>query len=338
MIEHLDHVYTFAADGTGVRRFSVVARVHTDAAVRQLGVLGIDYASGSEHVELAYVRVRRPDGTVTETPVTEAIDMPSPVTTAAPFYSDLKELQIPVRNLRVGDLLEWQANIIRTKPEAPGEFWGAESFADDAVVLSQTVELHVPAGIYVNVWSPTSKPIESTTPTERIYRWESSHKQPTVGPAAEAERDRQKKQIWTAERELDEKKGKLPSIAWTTFKSWDAVGAWYRGLESDRILPSDPQIMAKVAELTAGKATELEKVRAVYSYVSTQIRYIGVDFGIGRYQPHRAAEVLENQYGDCKDKHTLLASMLGALGLRSDAVLIGAAVAVQGPVIVVRGK
>ena len=326
VIEHLDHVYTYAADGTGVRRFTVSARLNSDAAIRQLGVLSIPFASGSEHVEFAYVRVRRPDGSLTETPVTEAIELSSPVTTAAPFYSDLKEFQIPVRNLHVGDLLEWQANIVRTKPEAPGQFWGAESFVEDSVVLSQTVELHVPVGIYVNVWSPSSKPVESTTATEHIYRWESSHKQRSVGPAAEAEKDRKKKEVWTAEQELDEKEGKLPSVAWTTFKSWEAVGAWYRGLENGRILPSDPEVQAKVAELTAGKTSEQEKVRAVYDYVSTQIRYIGVDFGIGRYQPHRPAEVLENQYGDCKDKHTLLASMLSVLGLHPEAVLIGAGI------------
>ena len=78
--------------------------------------------------------------------------------------------------------------------------------------------------------------------------------------------------------------------------------------------------------MTAGKTTEEEKVRAVYGYVSTQIRYIGVAFGIGRYQPHHAGAVLENQYGDCKDKHTLLAAMLSVLGLHPNAVLIGAGV------------
>ncbi len=57
-------------------------------------------------------------------------------------------------------------------------------------------------------------------------------------------------------------------------------------------------------------------MKALYSYVSTQFRYIGVSFGIGRYQPHGAAEVLANQYGDCKDEHTLLASLLAAVGFQ----------------------
>ena len=55
-------------------------------------------------------------------------------------------------------------------------------------------------------------------------------------------------------------------------------------------------------------------MRAIYEFVSGQTRYIGIDFGVGRYQPHAAAEVLANQYGDCKDKDTLLEAMLRAKG------------------------
>ena len=57
--------------------------------------------------------------------------------------------------------------------------------------------------------------------------------------------------------------------------------------------------------------------------MSSQIHYIGIGFGIGRYQPHFAADVLGNQYGDCKDKHTLLASLLKAAGIQAYPVLIG---------------
>jgi tetratricopeptide (TPR) repeat protein len=325
VIEHLDAVYKMAADGTGSKVTTVAMRIQSEASLKQAGVLNIPFASGTQHVEIVYARVRRPDGTVVETAVNQAIEMPSPVTTAAPFYSDLKQLQLPVRSLRVGDTLEWQSKVVLVKSEAPGQFWGQETFADEGIVLSQTMEIHVPKDIYLNVWSPKNKPTETIDGGERVFRWTSSQKKPTVGKEADAEKELKKKQVWTAEQELDAKEGKLPSVAWTTFKSWEAVGAWYQGLESDRIVP-DAAVKAKVAELTAGKTTEEEKVRAVYEYVATQIRYIGVAFGIGRYQPHHAGEVLENQYGDCKDKHTLLAAMLSSLGLHPNAVLIGAGV------------
>ncbi len=325
VIQRLDTVYTMAADGTGSRKVTMAARVSSEAAVRQLGIVTIGFAGSSERVEVDYVRVRRADGTVIQTPATGAMEMPAPITQQAPFYSDLKQMQIPVRSLGVGDTLEWQIRVIRTRAEAPGQFWGQESFLDDGVVLSQTLELRVPKDTPITVWSPTNKPAELLDGAEHVYRWTGSQTKPTAGKVADAERELKKKQVWTPEQELDAKEGKLPTVAWTTFRSWDAVGAWYRGLESDRIVP-DAAVKAKVAELTAGKTTDEQKVDAVYHFVATQIRYIGVAFGIGRYQPHHAAEVLENQYGDCKDKHTLLAAMLSTLGLHPDAVLIGAGI------------
>lgn len=329
VIESSENVYSMAADGTGWRQRTVVVRVQSEAAVKQLGVVSIPFAGSSERVEIEYARVRRRDGSVVETPVGDALEMPEQVTREAPFYSDLKDKQIPIRNLRVGDKLEWRARIVRTRAEAPGQFWGQDTMIDDAVVLSQAVELRVPEGKTVKVWSPGLKAVETVATSaegrQRVYRWTGSNLKATAGKEAEEEAAAKKKKVWTADQELDAREGRLPGIAWTTFPSWEAVGAWYRGLEAGRMEPG-AEVKAKVAEVTAGKASEEEKVRAVYGYVATQIRYIGVAFGVGRYQPHRAVEVLENQYGDCKDKHTLLAAMLGALGLKADAVLIGAGV------------
>ena len=49
---------------------------------------------------------------------------------------------------------------------------------------------------------------------------------------------------------------------------------------------------------------------------------MSLSFGVGRYQPHPAEDVLENEYGDCKDKHTLLATMLKAAGIEAWPALI----------------
>lgn len=331
VIEHFDTTYTYAADGTCVYEHSIAVRVQSEAAVRALGVINVPYAGNTQKVEFEYARVRHADGSVVESAPADAIEMPAPVTREAPFYSDLKEKQLPIRGLRSGDTLEWKARVTANKPEAPGQFWGSESFLEDGVILSQTLELRIPEGVQVNVWAPKYKPAESTvaaagsTPALHVYRWTTSQLKPTVGKTAQAEEDAKKKTVWTPEQELDEDQGKLPSVAWSTFKSWQEVGAWYRALEADRTVAT-PEIKAKVAELIAGKTTDEDKVRAIYAYVSAQVRYIGVAFGIGRYQPHTAAEIFANQYGDCKDKHTLLASMLAAAGIQSDAALIGAGV------------
>ncbi len=325
VIEHYDTRYVMAADGTGVLERSAAVRVQSEAALRQFSVIDIGFASSSQKVEIVYARARRPDGTVVETPPAEAIEQPEAVTREAPFYSDLKETQLPVKSLRVGDTLEWKARIIRTKPEAPNNFWGGETFTTAAVTLNETIELRYPKAVSVNVWTNpkvTAKPAESNEGTDHIVRWQTNNLKPTTGPEAEAAKAAKKKKLLTADEEFDQQHGELPSVAWTTFRSWAAVGEWYRSLESGRTAP-DADIKAKVAELTAGKTTEEERVRAVYGFVAPQIRYIGVAFGVGRYQPHQASEVLGNQYGDCKDKHTLLAAMLTTLGLHPDAVLIG---------------
>src|SRR5207247_5106902 len=111
-----------------------------------------------------------------------------------------------------------------------------------------------------------------------------------------------------------------PSVQVTTFRSWGEVGDWYAKLESDRRAPDDA-IRTRVAELTKDLTDGTEKLRAIYRYVAQEFRYVSLSFGTGRYQPHSAAEVFGNQYGDCKDKNTLLATMGDVAGLHVQAAL-----------------
>ena len=318
VVERLDSAYQYNADGTGTKLDTDVARMQTEAAVRSLGVLSVPYATGSQRVELVYVRVRKPNGTVVETPATDAQDQPAPVTQAAPFYSDLHLMQIPVRGLGVGDRLEYQVRTVTVQAEAKDQFWGAENFGHGIVILERTVELRVPAGKYVQVSSPKYPATVSEDGGDKVYRWTGGQLDPT--PKLQIAREAN-----SANEPTPKEEDKTPPIAWTTFHSWAEVGEWYRGLALDRSTPT-PALKAKADEIVYGLGTPEAKIRALYVYVSTQVRYISVSLGVGRYQPHAAAEVLANQYGDCKDKHTLLAALLRAENLPVSTVLIGAGV------------
>ena len=103
--------------------------------------------------------------------------------------------------------------------------------------------------------------------------------------------------------------------------SWKNLGLWYYGL-TQASLTSSPQIKQKVAALTAGIPDPVGKIRALTEYMQRQIRYVAIEIGIGGFQPHSAADVFNNQYGDCKDKATLLLSMLHEIGVDAYYVII----------------
>lgn len=106
-------------------------------------------------------------------------------------------------------------------------------------------------------------------------------------------------------------------------QTWQEIGTWYVNLTSGR-RDATPEIRQKVAELTAGETQTLEKIRSLAAYVQSDIRYVAIELGIGGYQPHAAAAVLANHYGDCKDKVTLLSSMLKEIGVDSSYVFVNA--------------
>jgi hypothetical protein len=104
-----------------------------------------------------------------------------------------------------------------------------------------------------------------------------------------------------------------PISTGTSFESWDDVASWMTDLMAPRLL-STPAI--------AEMANQLGDRQAMAEFVQKQIRYVAIEIGIGGHQPHAAAEIFDNRYGDCKDKVTLLKSLLDGLGTDVRPVLI----------------
>jgi tetratricopeptide (TPR) repeat protein len=305
VIDKLHTRITAEDDGSGSRELSAEVRILADAGVKAFAVLIFTYTSANEVVDVDYVRVQKPDGTVVKTPEYNIQDMPGEVTRIAPIYGDIHEKHVAVKGLAVGDMLEYLIRYRVVKPQVPGQFWHEYSFIKDAIVKDEHLEIRVPAAKYVKVSSPDFKPQIREEGVQRIYLWDHSN---LARPAKDV-------------NEIPLRTPSKPSVQMTTFRDWEEVGSWYANLQKDSSAVT-PAIRAKAAELTKGLKTDDEKIRALYNFVSLQFHYIGLDFGIGRYQPHPADDVLGNGYGDCKDKHTLLAALLRASGFDAWPALI----------------
>jgi hypothetical protein len=102
-------------------------------------------------------------------------------------------------------------------------------------------------------------------------------------------------------------------VQWGAPRAWSDVANWYRMLSDPRMLPN--------AEITA-KARGLGDMHDVARFTQLDVRYVAVEIGIGGYQPHAAPDVFRNRFGDCKDKATLLRTMLAERGIESYSVLV----------------
>jgi hypothetical protein len=105
------------------------------------------------------------------------------------------------------------------------------------------------------------------------------------------------------------------------FLTWSDMGNWYNELTQGR-REASPDIKQKVAALTSSVSTPLGKMRALADFLQRDIRYVAISLGIGGVQPHPATEVFSHRFGDCKDKATLLSSMLKEVGIDSYYVII----------------
>jgi len=297
----------FENDGTYVLEATARVRIQSQAGLQQYGILNFPYPSANATMEVSYARVVKSDGRIVQTPAENFLDMPADVTRQAPYYSDLKVEQVAVKGLEIGDTVEYQYRMRVKTPIDPGQFWCTYDFMRDNIALEEILQISVPRDRYVKVQSPKFSPVATEEGTYRVYTWKTANLErkpeklgPRIRPPEEPE---------------------PPSVQLTTFHSWDELGQWFRSLLAPRAVVT-PEIQAKADELTRGAKSDAGKIQAIYNFVSTKFRYIGISLGIGRYQPHAAADVLTNDYGDCKDKHTLFAALLAAENIKAYPALI----------------
>src|SRR6267378_1984208 len=297
----------FENDGTEVTETEAVVRIQSQAGVEEFGQLVFGYSSATEKLEVEYVRVRKPDGQVVVTPESTAQDFAPDVLKEAPMYSDYRQRHISVAALQSGDTLEYRTVIRVLSPLAAGNFWYEYTFPKGVVVSEDRLEIDIPKAREVKLKTPTRKPDVQDTGDRRTYTWVVKNIQP--------ERDKERNK----EKDEDEETG--PDVQLTTFTDWKQIAQWYAKLQGER-MTIDDAVSKKAQEITKGADTSTEKARLLYDFVARNVRYVSISLGVGRYQPHAASDVLQNGYGDCKDKHTLFSALLRAEGIQSYPVMI----------------
>ena len=297
-----DTTYTVAPDGTAVEHSRTVLKILRPQG-RDEGLVTIPFDNDSKILSM-HVWSIGPDGHEYAVPDKEIVEFGA--SGGGVLYEDVrfKAAKPPGRDPGAIIAFEYEQ---RMRPYIAEKTW---FFQGASPRVNQVFTLELPAGFtYSTVWAHHASTKEADLESRR-WRWEMKDtpgidlKEVTHRPAELSLAGRMTVRYAPAGSPIPTQDG------------WRSVGEWYEKLAHDR-LTATPEIAAKAQELAAGKTDFYDKTEAIAEFVQKQIRYFVIEMGIGGYQPHFANDIFRNRYGDCKDKATLLSSMLSTVGIHA---------------------
>jgi tetratricopeptide (TPR) repeat protein len=224
------------------------------------------------------------------------------------LYYDVHAKEVVFPQVLAGDILElsYLINDFGSQPVLGDYFGDLVPFQSGQPIDKVTYVLLAPDDFEFSVYAP----IEIKYQTQKVN-------------------DKTKAHIWQANNVSAIKyEGSMPGFTEThsmlhisTFKSWSDLNEWYRRKISDQII-ADPQIKSLAVQLTEDIQDPIEKIRRLYRYVTDHIRYVGLEFGIHSYVPYKVSQVQHRKYGDCKDKSSLLVTLLSEIGIEAHVALV----------------
>ncbi|HOG50225.1 MAG TPA: DUF3857 domain-containing protein, partial [Lentisphaeria bacterium] len=311
-----DHiVVTYETDGTSVTIDDTVVKILTEKGRQNNRVLTRYFCASYGSAEYRLVQVIKPNGhAITVDLASQSQVMTDPSQMHSNIYDpNNKVLQVTVPGLEIDDLLRYVTVSKIHKPRVPNTFSDYQLLEYTSPIKSFTYDIRAPKEMplqNIEIKSPAPSGMVLTANEEVgdriIYRWVASDV-PQIFPEPDMPA------LYTVAQRL------LVS----TVKRWEDISQWYWKL-CEPHGQHTPAMEAKVAELCSGLTDEEAKIRALFRFVSQEIRYVGitVETEAPGYEPHDVALTFENRHGVCRDKAFLLTVMLQLAGFEAFPVLI----------------
>lgn len=283
-------------------------KILNNKGVKDYGEFRINYDSEEESIKLLDVKTINEDGTITKPDENAINDITPAQDSNASIYSNAKIKTISMPAVEPGSIVVCEYAIVNKDRLIEDEFWYSSLFQLDDPILDIKVVLKAPLDKKINYKMRNEdlklEPEIEEKENYKEFTWERENiEKITVEPGMTAFRNT------------------LPVLEISTLDSWDQVGNWYQDYITNQYETND-LIKTKISELTKDDISEDDKIKSIYNYITSNIRYIGMQFGESGYKPYSAIETFENKYGVCKEKGTLLIAMLREIGVEAAPVLI----------------
>jgi Domain of Unknown Function with PDB structure (DUF3857)/Transglutaminase-like superfamily len=297
---------TVRADRTATDVFTHRLKIFTPSAIAAVSQQHLRFVEGMETLETLEAFTEKSDGT--KVPVGPANIITRDVASGlqATYMRDQKQRTVIFSDVQVGDTLVMTHRRQTKRSLFPGHFFYSVIFARSQPFSSAQVVVEAPNDLDLQVKAigpGLTESVENSDASRRhtITLLPQTYLPEEIRAVAPVDRD--------------------PVLLISTFKSYQEMGLAYAAAALSKTVVT-PEIAALADEITKGIEDRRQQAAAIDTWMKKNIRYVAVYLSFGRIVPNDAASVLTNKFGDCKDKATLMAALLAAKGIASEAVLI----------------
>lgn len=308
-------VRDFQPDGTGECQDEYFTKVLTEKGKRENRELSFAFMLPYQTVEVTKLEVLKPDGSAVPVDVAanskESIDDSQMEMNI--YDPNDRILRVNIPQLEIGDIVHVISRQIIHRSIMPDEYDEENVFEGPSYVRHLSYEVHAPASLplqRIALRDEVRGTISSSTQTNGgtvVYHWEVSNvprmfDEPNMPPYDMV----------------------LQRLFVSTVPTWQDVSKWYWTLSKPHLDMTTPEMKQKVADLTKGATTDLDRVKAIFYFVSKKVRYMGLTPEKDRpgFEPHDVCITFDKLYGVCRDKAGLLVEMLRLAGFKAYPVLI----------------
>ncbi len=277
--------------------YQVVDRSGLETAAQITGM----FDPSNETLSFNFVRVIRDGEVIDRLPTSEITLLRQEEGLSSSLIDGSMTALIQLEDVRVGDIIDYSTSGSVDSKLWPEDFFDVFGVEWSAPIAQLHYVLHAPEDVVVDFRSISTdiKPVVTQEDGWKSYELHILDPDP-VRPEQNVPDD------WTA----------TGFIVFTTMSSWSDVVAWANPLYVfNEPLPAD--FAAKLDAIAEAYPRAQDRALHALRLVQEDVRYLGIEIGLGSHVPRPPEVTLERGYGDCKDKSVLLVAALQHLGVEA---------------------
>ncbi|WP_429576487.1 DUF3857 domain-containing transglutaminase family protein [Paraburkholderia sp. UCT70] len=304
-IERDVHLFVIQKDGSIEEHDDTLMRADTASGVDEIAQRYVWFNKDIEQVQLLAAETIDPDGTAHAVGPEAIRDVQEPRSSGAPSFEDGVLRTVIFPGVTIGSRVHLEFRKTRAKGLQAGTFaYLIEPSLEPVDEQRLIFDLPADVPLYADARGYVAMPPVTANGRTR-YEFDYRH-----GPYARLEAGAVGYANWG------------DRLMVSTVPDFASFAARYRGPADNDATRDDPAIIGLAQQLTAGLTDPRDKARALYDWMRLNIRYVALFLGETAAIPHKAADILRNRYGDCKDHVALYGALLAAAGIRSEPVLL----------------